>query len=69
MLYATYTALWRVGVLVRDFSSTTDEQFPWLLNLPGFDPTLAIPVLLIAAYCGSIWFFFYVRRNPFESQN
>ena len=65
--YAAYTSLWRVGVLVREFSSTANESFPWILDLPGFDPTFVIPALLVAAYCGAIWFFFYARRNPFES--
>lgn len=65
--FATYTSIWRVGVLVRDYGPTSGESFPWILDLPGFDPTLAIPILLIGAYFGAIWFFFHARRNPFES--
>ena len=64
--YATYTSIWRVKVLVRDYGSASDKSFPWILDLPGFDPALAIPILLVGAYGGAIWFFFYARRNPFE---
>lgn len=65
--YATYTSLWRVGVLVRDYSSTSSGAFPWILDVPGFNPALVIPLLLIGAYIGAIWFFFYARKHPFDS--
>ncbi len=65
--YAAYTSLWRVGVLVQEFSSTSSDPFPWILVLPGFDPALVMAAVLVAAYCGAIWFFFYSRRNPIDT--
>lgn len=65
--YATFTAIWRVGVLVRDFGSASTESSPWILDMPVFNPAVAIPVLLIGAYFGAVWFFFYARRHPFDS--
>ena len=64
--YAAFTSIWRVTVLARNYVSTANEAFPWILDLPGFNPTVAIPILLFGAYGGAIWFFFYARKNPFE---
>ena len=65
--YATYTSIWRVRVLVQEYTSGSNESFPWILELPGFNPALAIPVLLIGAYVGAIWFFFHARKNPYDA--